>query len=541
MSKSSPHVPPSPQVLAFPTLSLLIAHASLPPLSSAHLSLNLRVYSVQPRPTRRIHGRLGGTRSWRPRPSPTSTPLPPLRKPSSKALHATNADAERSSATLKVPCDRCIQSGLRCTRDIARKRRGPKKGSGSVIAKLRDETDQTLLGNVALPQYDLPPLMAGNGLSPLYRTPSGEGIFSSVSGAYVSGFAPRSHPVGLESTSVPPGNPIVQDPGMSSGVSQYASSVGDLDSPLPWRPADPHANSQYPSPEPSGYLTVNELAHKIFNDADPPPLAYHVGNTDNRIPTPDNFAQAQNPSLGHPSIDAILSAAAGSGRSATANSTSPPGPHIRSRCWLGPQRLQVRWSHSLQLWLPRLVSRRISCRNVSNSTSYTSTLSCPSFTRHRSPAACTSRNHSALEEKCLLVALCAMAIMKAAPASDLNFDAKKDICRRFLSHVLEIRKQSEWIESATLTSIITSYCVAVAHWELKQYRSHCLYLREAVGLALEQGLHLDSSLSRADAYAGDMPSADIRTALRHRTRSGYSAKQGDHDHQTGLPTYRALR
>jgi hypothetical protein len=98
-----------------------------------------------------------------------------------------------------------------------------------------------------------------------------------------------------------------------------------------------------------------------------------------------------------------------------------------------------------------------------------------------------------LEEKCLLVALCAMAIVKAPPASDLNFDAKKKICRRFLLHVSEIRKQSEWIESATLTSIITSYCLAVAHWEIKHYRSHCLYLREAIGLALEQELHLESS------------------------------------------------
>ena len=51
--KSSPHVPPSPSSRAFPTLSLLVAHASLSPMYSAHLSLNLRVCSFQPRPTRR--------------------------------------------------------------------------------------------------------------------------------------------------------------------------------------------------------------------------------------------------------------------------------------------------------------------------------------------------------------------------------------------------------------------------------------------------------------------------------------------------------
>src|SRR5947208_1932154 len=101
------------------------------------------------------------------------------------------------------PCDRCIQSGLRCTRDIARKRRGPKKGSGSVIAKLRDETDQSLLANVTLSQHDLPPLTAGNGAPGLYRTPSGDSRFPSASGNYVPGFAPRSHPVGPDLTSFP--------------------------------------------------------------------------------------------------------------------------------------------------------------------------------------------------------------------------------------------------------------------------------------------------------------------------------------------------
>ena len=391
------------------------------------------------------------------------------------------------------PCDRCIQSGLRCTRDIARKRRGPKKGSGSVIAKLRDETDQTLLGNVALPQYDLPPLMAGNGLSPLYRTTPGEGMFSSVSGDFVSGFAPRSHPVGLQSTSVPPDSQIVQDPGMSSGVSQYASSAGDLGSPLPWRPADPYANSQYPSPGSSGYLTVNELAHKIFNDADQPPLAYHMGNTDDGIPTPDDFAPTQDPSLGHTSIDAILSAAADSARSPAAHPTSPSGPH-------NPQQMLARSTTT-----PAQVESQLATVAAEIGVSPKLMSQCvKQYFLHLYPIMPVIHEASfyrrlnqqeplPLEDKCLLVALCAMAIMKAAPASDLNFEAKKDICRRFLFHVLEIRKQSDWIESATLTSIITSYCVAVAHWEIKQYRSHCLYLREAVGLALEQGLHLDSS------------------------------------------------
>src|SRR3954453_12711236 len=171
------------------------------------------------------------------------------------------------------PCDRCIQSGLRCTRDIARKRRGPKKGSGSVIAKLRDETDQSLLANVTLPQYAPPPLSAGNRLLGLYRTPSGENMFPSASSNYGATFAPRSHPVGPDLTSVPLG--------LLPVVPQYATPATEIDSPLPWRLADPSTRSQYSSPGSPGYLTVHELAHKIFDDTDQSSLTYHfVGNSE---------------------------------------------------------------------------------------------------------------------------------------------------------------------------------------------------------------------------------------------------------------------
>ena len=391
----------------------------------------------------------------------------------------------------EIPCDRCIQSGLRCTRDIARKRRGPKKGSGSVIAKLRDETDQSLLGNVALPQYDLPPLIAGNGLPGLYRTSSGESTFSSASGAYVSGFAPRSHPGGSDPTQLPSAGRGTQDIGPLAGVSQYASPTTDLDSPLPWRLADPYANSQYPSPGSSGYVTVNELAHKIFDDTDPPSLAYHSDNNTG-MTGPETFAQPQNTPVRHTSIDAILSAAVESARSPPTHSTSPGVhnlQHMLARTTSSPSQVESQLATvAVEIGVsPNLMSQCVEqyflhlypIMPVIHEASFYSRL--------------IQQEPLPLEEKCLLVALCAMTVLKTAPASELNFNAKKDMCRQFLSQVLEIRKQGEWIESATLTSIITSYCIAVAHWELKQYRSHCLYLREAVGLALEHGLHLESS------------------------------------------------
>jgi Fungal Zn(2)-Cys(6) binuclear cluster domain/Fungal specific transcription factor domain len=394
------------------------------------------------------------------------------------------------------PCDRCTQSGLRCTRDIARKRRGPKKGSGSVIAKLRDETDQSLLANVTLPQYDLPPLSAGNGLSGPYKMPSGENIFPSASSNYGATFAPRSYPVGPNLTSVPFSGQGPPDIGLPPVASQYATPATEIDSPLPWRLADSSTRSQYSSPGSPGYLTVNELAHKIFDDTDPSSLAYQFMGNNEGMTAPEVFSQAQNAPIGPASIDAILSAASDGARSTSPHSTSSPGSHnpqyMPPRNPGNPAQVEVQIaSVAAEIGVsPTLMSQCVK-QYFLHLYSILPVIHEASFC-HR----LNLQEPLPLEEKCLLVALCAMAIVKAPPASDLNFDAKKKICRRFLSHVYEIRKQSEWIESATLTSIITSYCLAVAHWEIKQYRSHCLYLREAVGLALEQELHLESTYTK---------------------------------------------
>lgn len=424
-------------------------------------------------------------------PSSTATTKPVIKSPPCDQCRRRKVKCDSEN-----PCDRCIQSGLRCTRDIARKRRGPKKGSGSVIAKLRDETDQSLLGSIVPPQYDLPPLTTGNGFPALYRTPSGESIFSSAPGSYTSSFVPRSHPVGSDHTSIPASGPGVQETELLAAVSQYASPVADLNSTLPWSVADHYASSQYPSPSSTGYLTVNELAHKIFDSTDTSNLGYQVGHYD-EMAAPESFSQSQNTPVRHTSIDAILSAAAAdSGRPSSAQSNSSSGPHnphhVLARTTSNPPQVEPQIATvAAEVGVsPNLMSQCVRqyflhlypIMPVIHEASF-----CRRLNQQEPPP---------LEEKCFLVALCAMTVLKSPPASDLNFDAQKDICRRLLAHVLKIRQQSEWIESATLTSVITSYCVAVAHWELKQYRSHCLYLREAVGLALEQGLHLDATYTK---------------------------------------------
>ena len=170
----------------------------------------------------------------------------------------------------EAPCDRCIQSGLRCTRDIVRKRRGPKKGSGSVIAKLRDEVDPSGLQNVTLPPYDLSFVKNDDGLPHLSRTASRESLLSSSSTDFSGG--PTSYPTRLEPRSAP----LLEAQDMPAAGHRMATSLAtpetNSDLPLGWRTADPYASLQYPSPGSSDFLTVNELAQKIFDGTDSSPI-----------------------------------------------------------------------------------------------------------------------------------------------------------------------------------------------------------------------------------------------------------------------------
>jgi len=97
------------------------------------------------------------------------------------------------------------------------------------------------------------------------------------------------------------------------------------------------------------------------------------------------------------------------------------------------------------------------------------------------------------DEKCLLLSICAVTVLLAAPESDLNFEGIQNLGRQFISHCVELRKSSIWIEAATPMTIITSYFISMSFSELRQPRAHHFYLREAIGMAREQGFHLDSS------------------------------------------------
>lgn len=386
------------------------------------------------------------------------------------------------------PCDRCIQSGLRCTRDILRKRRGPKKGSGSVIAKLRDETDQSLLPNVALPHYTAPILTPENAHPPLYRTSSGDSALPSPCSTYTPGYAPTSNPNGFAPCSVPVDNRNAPDASPNSHTPRFASNTH---SPLGWRLAtgEPYPTSQMPSPESSlgGFLTVSELAQRIFNDHDAS-LVYHAGEV-NQAPPHSGLSgpapsstqtQTHSPTIGtahhhfarsEPSL--VIHAHNGTAKAII------PSPYrvgtqvavLAGEVGLSPtllsQCVKQYFLHLYPIW--------------------------PAIHEATFLRSLNQQEPLSSEIKCLLLSLCAITMVNAAPPSDLNFEAKKDISRQLLFHVAHLRRDPDWTENPTLTTIIVSFFVANTYFELKQYRSHHFYLREAVGMALEQGLDNEST------------------------------------------------
>lgn len=390
------------------------------------------------------------------------------------------------------PCDRCIQSGLRCTRDIARKRRGPKKGSGSVIAKLRDETDHSLLQNAALPQYDLPPLTNASALPGLHRTLSGDSIYSAVSSSYDlsldstsvhHGFEPRSVPMDPQTIAV---SVLMNRPG--------GTTAADSDSPSESRLPDP-CTSQYPSPSSSlsGFLTVNELAHRIFNDD--PSLIYHAG-TINGAAMQAERSHEQPSSTVQPAMDLMLPVGGGSVRSPFTNSQPSlmaqdlqqmPKPATSTPYQIEAQIAIVAVEVGVS---PNLMSQ---CVKQYFHHLYPIMPAIHEATLYRS---LNQQEILPLEEKCLLASLCAVSMVNAPPPSDLNYDAKKDIVRRMLFYVADLRRQSDWTESGTLTTIIVSFFVAITYFELKQFRSHHFYLREAIGMAIDQELHEEATYSK---------------------------------------------
>lgn len=385
------------------------------------------------------------------------------------------------------PCDRCVSAGLRCTREIARKKRGPKKGSGSVIAKLRDEVHQTLPQDPSLPPFDLSQLqmqMPSLNMTMANDSPFGSQLTSPLSSPTTSQFGDVYGPTS-DPSSVPRSVPIIQNGGEFEPTSHTAFTQAGIQFPASWQ-MPPSELLQFQAPiSPSSYMTVSDLAQQIFPEAQLPMAHGFPPRSNAQSPTNTSTPLTQPISL-----DALLTNGAVSPATTSSNSPVPLyGPKHLYRSDSGIYQSEPRLqSLAGEFGLSaRLMSQCIrqyfrhlySIRPIIHESTFLARL-------HQNEELST-------EEKILILSLCATTVLHAAPQSDLPLDKKHQLGHEFIDLCFYLRRHHDWAETTTLLSIQASYHISVALFELKKPRAHHFYLREAVGMALEQGLHLEST------------------------------------------------
>ena len=322
-----------------------------------------------------------------------------------------------------------------------------------MIARLRHEDDKT---NV---QYELPHLEMQ--FPALHRTLSGS-TTSSPSQAF-SEPAPISNPSSL---------------GGSPGVLPYGPTSVPMLHPQALPPFRQSISLEHPSASSSDYVTVNDLAHQIFHDGLSTSPDVGILSLQSRSPPPRPT-----------SIDALLN-------NRSVNSQSPSN-------YSGPKFLYR--SNSVDQVEPQI---SIVAAEIEMS-SYLMSQCVKQYFQHLYPIMpilheTTLRGRLddivplPLDEKMLLISLCAITVLHAAPQTDLGLDAKQRLGKRFLHHCLHMRSDGEWIEHAGLTDIITSFFISISFFELKKPRTHHFYLREAIGTAHEKGYHLESLYEQLD-------------------------------------------
>ncbi|KAH8752826.1 hypothetical protein F5883DRAFT_397616, partial [Diaporthe sp. PMI_573] len=98
-------------------------------------------------------------------------------------------------------------------------------------------------------------------------------------------------------------------------------------------------------------------------------------------------------------------------------------------------------------------------------------------------------------EKNLVFALCALVSMHMSGKS-LSFDGPaswEDAGRFFLDECVSNRQSYDFMEDMSLNAVISSFWLSTSFFEINQNRKSWLYLREALTLAQDMGLHDDST------------------------------------------------
>lgn len=338
-----------------------------------------------------------------------------------------------------------------------------------MIAKLRGEGEQMRSQEPGLPPFNLSSLdmqLPGVG----NRAYSNDSATSSpLPSPLVSQFsdgmpAPRSVPLGFGDEISPLGN--------------GRFSHGALSFPSPWQVTDDQSLLQYPSPTSvNGYVSVNELAHQIFQEPSTllDPMVYQQPASFDSLNAPPN------------SIDALLTGSATTttpSEAGTSASSPQPlrGPKYLYRSNSGPpsQAESQLTALACEVGVSGYLMSQCIKQWFRHIYHIHPVLHQPSFMQMlNQPEELT------ITEKVLILSLCAVTVTHAAPPSDLTLQNKQDLGRELLKQCLHLRHTYEWIESPTLATIISSFFICITYFELKQVRSHHFYLREAIGLARE--------------------------------------------------------
>lgn len=370
--------------------------------------------------------------------------------------------------------------------------RGPKKGSGSVIAKLRDEHELGMGQETGLPPFDLSQLemqipTLGHGLandSPL-GTPLDSPLGSPLGSQFGDAFAPTSDP-----SSVPRSVPLSFQNGISMGSGgEPVFAQAGVQLPSSWQMPGAELLQFQPPPSASGYLSISDLAQQIFQDpsmvsASPIPGGA-LAPTSSRVTTPLSISRPS-------SIDAYLTSSDPNSPPTATTGNSPVPVH-------GPKFLYRSDSSSSP------IDPRLSALAAEVSISSMLISQCvKQYFRHLYPISpvihepsfqfrMSSNEELTIDEKVLVLSICAITVLHAGPQSDLALEKKLQLGKQFLDLCFQMRRNGDWTELSNLTTIIASYHICICLFELKKPRGHHFYLREAIGMAHEQGLHLEST------------------------------------------------
>jgi hypothetical protein len=325
--------------------------------------------------------------------------------------------------------------------------------------------------------------------SSLASTPLG----SPTSAGFPDMYAPTSDPMSLP-RSVPYN--------MDNGTVPQTFAQGGIQFPASWQvPTSDLLQLNAPASS-SGYMSIMDLAQQIFQDPLPttvaPSMTPSMAPTSAPISTINRPLQPSPPKIDAlsarpPSIDAVMSSTNTPQSPPTSTAASSPmpahGPKFLYRSnssHFAPEDRLI--SLAAEVGMSALLLSQCIKQYFRHIYSIRPFIHEPSFrARLSQPEELSS------EEKVLILSLCAVTALHDSPEVDLSLEKRHQLGRHFLDLAVQMRKTFEWIEYSTLSAIQTSYHICVALFELKRPRSHHFYLREAIGMAYDQGLHHEST------------------------------------------------